>query len=150
MKSEKVIGINGINQPILTIRTQETGLALDIEGLEDENMDMGFPNSLFSIRTNDFMEFAKYIHDIYDELKNRVDEWEVGDIQISIPIEEYVADATLNRTSTNTIYIRFLKNGMEVSQSIQADFIEKELQEDKEALSRITEIAHHRINAWRK
>jgi len=60
MKSEKVIGINGINQPILTIRTQETGLALDIEGLEDENMDMGFPNSLFSIRTNDFMEFAKY------------------------------------------------------------------------------------------
>ena len=150
MKSEKVIGINGINQPILTIRTQETGLALDIEGLEDENMDMGFPNSLFSIRTNDFMEFAKYIHDIYDELKNRVDEWEVGDIQISIPIEEYVTDVALNRTSVNTIYIRFLKNGVEVSQSIQADFIEKELQEDKEALSSITEIAHRRINAWRK
>ena len=150
MKSEKVIGINGINQPILTIRTQETGLALDIEGLEDENMDMGVPNSLFSIRTNDFMEFAKYIHDIYDELKNRVDEWEVGDIQISIPIEEYVTDVALNRTSVNAIYIRFLKNGVEVSQSIQADFIEKELQEDKEALISITEIAHRRINAWRK
>lgn len=127
---DKVIGTDNNGKSKIRIKSGYS-MSLIKSAASFNDTDMDFDNNV------DFKNIFEFIQYISEHGKEILDEIDNGDYEYSIRI---------NLDDNDFIYTDILTNKSNINMQIDADFLDKEMQEDKKALHDIMDIANKRLS----
>ena len=127
---DKVIGTDNNGKSKIRIKSGYS-MSLIKSAASFNDTDMDFDNNV------DFKNIFEFIQYISEHGKEILDEIDNGDYEYSIQI---------NLDDNDFIYTDILTNKSNINMQIDADFLDKEMKEDKKALHDIMDIANKRLS----
>ena len=127
---DKVIGTDNNGKSKIRIKSGYS-MSLIKSAASFNDTDMDFDNNV------DFKNIFEFIQYISEHGKEILDEIDNGDYEYSIRI---------NLDDNDFIYTDILTNKSNINMQIDADFLDKEMKEDKKALHDIMDIANKRLS----
>lgn len=127
---DKVIGTDNNGKSKIRIKSGYS-MSLIKSAASFNDTDMDFDNNV------DFKNIFEFIQYISEHGKEILDEIDNGDYEYSIRI---------NLDDNDFIYTDILTNKSNINMQIDADFLDKEMKEDKKALHDIIDIANKRLS----